>query len=124
MFSQFVAAQNITFNNVNSFNVLDVYQKIELGNTAQENKSRDITVQIGDGNMIQMIDKTPNYIELVQSGNYNTTLFVNPNNYPTNAEIKINGSRNYIDIAGSNSISDGMKININANDITIFMRNY
>lgn len=90
----------------------------------QEMKSMDIMVQIGEGNIIQLIDKTPNFIELVQTGNYNTTLFINPNNYPTNAEIKINGSGNYIDITGSNSISDGMKMNINANDMTIFMRNY
>jgi hypothetical protein len=124
IFSQFIAAQNISFNNVNSSNVLEMYRENQIGNSRQEIKSIDMTVQIGEGNMIQMIDKTPNYIELVQTGNYNTTLFVNPNNYPTNAQITINGSGNYIDIAGTNSISDGMKININANDMTIFMRNY
>ncbi len=124
IFSQFIPAQNISFNDVNSSNVLDMYRQIQASNMPQEMKSMDIMVQIGEGNMIQLIDKTPNFIELVQTGNYNTTLFINPNNYPTNAEIKINGSGNYIDITGSNSISDGMKMNINANDMTIFMRNY
>lgn len=124
IFSQFIPAQNISFNDVNSSNVLDMYRQIQASNMPQEMKSMDIMVQIGEGNMIQLIDKTPNFIELVQTGNYNTTLYINPNNYPTNAEIKINGSGNYIDITGSNSISDGMKMNINANDMTIFMRNY
>ena len=124
IYSQFIPAQNISFNDVNSSNVLDMYRQIQASNMPQEMKSMDIMVQIGEGNMIQLIDKTPNFIELVQTGNYNTTLFINPNNYPTNAEIKINGSGNYIDITGSNSISDGMKMNINANDMTIFMRNY
>ena len=124
IFSQFIPAQNISFNDVNSSNVLDMYRQIQASNMPQEMKSMDIMVQIGEGNMIQLIDKTSNFIELVQTGNYNTTLFINPNNYPTNAEIKINGSGNYIDITGSNSISDGMKMNINANDMTIFMRNY
>ena len=124
IFSQLIPAQNISFNDVNSSNVLELYRQIQAGNMPQEMKSMDIMVQIGEGNIIQLIDKTPNFIELVQTGNYNTTLFINPNNYPTNAEIKINGSGNYIDITGSNSISDGMKMNINANDMTIFMRNY
>ena len=124
LFSQVIPAQNISFNDVNSSNVLDLYKQIQMSNMPQDMKSMDIMVQIGEGNMIQLIDKTPNFIELVQTGNYNTTLFINPNNYPTNAEIKINGSGNYIDITGSNSISDGMKMNINANDMTIFMRNY
>ena len=124
LFSQLIPAQNISFNDVNSSNVLDLYKQIQMSNMPQDMKSMDIMVQIGEGNMIQLIDKTPNFIELVQTGNYNTTLFINPNNYPTNAEIKINGSGNYIDITGSNSISDGMKMNINANDMTIFMRNY
>lgn len=124
IFSQLISAQNISFNDVNSSNVLELYRQSQAGNMPQEMKSMDIMVQIGEGNIIQLIDKTPNFIELVQTGNYNTTLFINPNNYPTNAEIKINGSGNYIDITGSNSISDGMKMNINANDMTIFMRNY
>ena len=124
IFSQLIPAQNISFNDVNSSNILELYRQNQAGNMPQEMKSMDIMVQIGEGNIIQLIDKTPNFIELVQTGNYNTTLFINPNNYPTNAEIKINGSGNYIDITGSNSISDGMKMNINASDMTIFMRNY
>lgn len=118
-------AQDIKLNNVNSSNILDFYaqtQRIDM--QPGEVKSMDVAVQIGQGNNYEMIDRTPQYLEVIQNGNYNTTYFVNPNDFPTNAQIKINGSGNYIDITGSNSISAGMQININANDMTIFMRNY
>lgn len=124
LFTPIINAQQISLNNINSSNVLELYRQSQIDQSPATNKSMDIAVQIGDGNFMQTIDKTPNYLELVQTGNYNTTLFLNPNNYPTNAQITINGSGNYIDVTGSNSISDGMKININANDMTIFMRNY
>ena len=123
-FHQFSNAQEISLRNINSSNILDFYQQNQNQQQQNQMKSIDIATQVGDGNTIQMQDRTPSYIELVQTGNYNTTFFENPNNYPTNAEIKVKGSGNYIDVTGSNSISDGMKININANDVTIFMRNY
>lgn len=124
LISQIFQSQNIDLQTINSSNVLELYKQNQLQSLPIDFKSVDISVQIGNGNVIEIIDKVPNYIELMQIGNYNTTLFVNPNDFPTNAEIKVNGSGNYIDITGSNSISDGMKININANDMTIFMRNY
>ena len=123
MFFHSITAQSITLNNINSKNVLDYFQQTEILKQ-QTTYSVDILTQIGNGNIVETFDKTPKYLNLVQNGNFNTTYFVNPNNHPTNAEIRINGSGNYIDITGSNSISDGMKININANDMTIFMRNY
>ena len=123
VFSHFVQAQEISLNDINSKNILDFYRQ-EAAKQQQEMKSVDISVQIGNGNTIEVYDKTPNYIEITQTGNYNTTYFVNPNDYPTKASVNISGSGNYIDITGSNSISDGMKMNIRANDMTIFMRNY
>lgn len=125
LFFQWGWAQDIKLNKVNSSNILDFYaqsQRIDM--QPGEVKSMDVAVQIGQGNNYEMIDRAPQYLEVIQNGNYNTTYFVNPNDYPTNAQIKINGSGNYIDITGSNSISAGMQININANDMTIFMRNY
>ena len=119
-----IDAQEITLNNINSSNILEYYQQNEILRQQLHIKSIDIASQVGAGNIIESFDRTPNYLEIIQSGNYNTTYFINPNNYPTNAQIRINGSGNYVDITGSNSISDGMKININANDMMIFMRNY
>lgn len=116
-------AQELFSSQINSLNVLEYYQRIQEPQPSG-NQSQNIAVQIGNGNIMEVIDQMPNYIELTQMGNYNTIYFVNPNEYPTNAEINVQGSGNYIDIVGSNSISDGMKININANDMTIYMRNY
>ncbi|MGZ5209473.1 MAG: hypothetical protein ACXWB1_01160, partial [Kaistella sp.] len=114
----------ITLNNINSSNVMDFYNQNQILKINEEIKSVDLITQIGIGNTMQVADVSAQYLHLIQDGNYNTTYFINPNNYPTNAEIKINGSGNYIDITGSNSISNGMKLTINANDMTIFMRNY
>ncbi|MGA9213126.1 hypothetical protein [Kaistella sp.] len=120
----FGIAQEISLNNINSSNVLDYYKQTENLQQQGQAGSVNITTQIGNDNNIEVIDRKLKYLEIIQRGDYNTTYFTNPNNYPTNAEIKINGSRNYIDITGSNSISNGMKMNINANDMTMFMRNY
>ncbi|WP_027376518.1 hypothetical protein [Kaistella palustris] len=117
----FVSAQAITAANVNSNNVLDYFEQNKM---QLEAKSSDILVQMGNGNIIETADRSAKILSLAQIGNYNTTYFINPNNHTTNAEVNIKGSGNYIDITGSNSISNGIKININANDMTIFMRNY
>ena len=123
MLFQFISAQTITLNNINSSNILEYYKQTEIKNLSQI-QSVNILTQNGIGNTAETYDKTPKYLNLSQNGNFNTTYFINPNNYPTNAEIRINGSGNYIDITGINSISDGMKVYINANDMTLFMRNY
>ena len=123
MLFQFISAQTITLNNINSSNILEYYKQTEIKNLSQI-QSVNILTQNGIGNTAETHDKTPKYLNLSQNGNFNTTYFINPNNYPTNAEIRINGSGNYIDITGTNSISDGMKVYINANDMTLFMRNY
>ena len=120
---QIISAQTITLNNINSSNILEYYKQTEIKNLSQI-QSVNILTQNGIGNTAETYDKTPKYLNLSQNGNFNTTYFINPNNYPTNAEIRINGSGNYIDITGTNSISDGMKVYINANDMTLFMRNY
>ena len=119
----FAVAQIIS-SSINSSNILDYYDQTQLIKESVTNKSFDIAYQIGNWNVIQVNDQSPNYLGLLQNGNSNTILFNNPNNYPTNAEIIINGSGNYIDVLGSNSISDGMKININASDTEIYMKNY
>lgn len=123
VFFHSLTAQTNTLNTINSTNVLEYHKQFEILKQ-QSAKSVDIVNQIGNGNVAETIDRSSQYLNILQYGNFNTTFFVNPNNYPTNAEIRIKGSGNYIDITGSNSISDGMKININANDMTIFMRNY
>ena len=60
-----------------------------------------------------------------QVGNYNTTFFNNQNeNQKTDQQINVKGSNNHVDITGSNSISEGMIINLKQNDKMVFIRNY
>lgn len=122
-FFAYLGFAQVNSSSINSLNVLDYYQR---NYQVQEpvNASQSIVLQIGNENIVEVRDQRQEYLELSQVGNDNTIYFTNPNNYPTNAEINIQGSGNYVDILGSNSISDGMKININANDMTIYMRNY
>lgn len=108
---------------INSDNILDYYERSQ-SKPADAGHSLDITVQIGADNYIEVIDNAPEYLGLSQIGNNNTTLFVNAGNYPSNAEINVQGSGNYIEVLGGNSISDGMIININANDMTMYVKNY
>lgn len=122
-FFAYLGFAQVNSSSINSLNVLDYYQR---NYQVQEpvNASQSIVLQIGNENIVEVRDQRQEYLELSQVGNDNTIYFTNPNNYPTNAEINIRGYGNYVDILGSNSISDGMKININANDMTIYMRNY
>lgn len=117
---QIVHAQEIALSNLNSSNILDYYSIMERGAASS---STTLTEQYGDNNHIEILDVNLLYLRVTQIGENNTTVFTNSNATSTNAEIRIHGSNNYIDIAGSNSISDGMKMNINANDMTILMRN-
>lgn len=119
-----LSGQNISLSQINSNTVLDFYQQTSVMQRTAAGASHDIVLQIGNSNTVELVDRTPNHIVLSQVGDYNTTYFINQTNHPTNAEISVKGSGNHIDITGSNSISDGMRININANDMTIFMRNY
>ncbi|MCC2591474.1 hypothetical protein [Chryseobacterium sp. MFBS3-17] len=124
MFCPSAYTQATTLTQINSSNILDYYERAQILQQNPDIKSIDIVNQTGTGNIVEMADRSPNYIELNQTGNYNTTYYVNPNSHPTNTQVNITGSGNYIDITGSNSISDGMKINVRANDMTIFVRNY
>lgn len=109
-----------TFQELNSKNILDFANEF---NSRHEEKNIVVTVQTGKANYADILNRDGTLL-LRQNGNYNQTLFKNLDAHRTDAQVTVNGSNNYVDIVGSNSISEGMKININANDMTIFMRNY
>jgi len=115
----FSEAQTIT-----SKNVLEYYARTQASLLAADPASATVMLQVGNNNLMEVTDIASSYIALSQIGDNNTTYLYNTNNHRGNAEINIIGSGNYVEILGSNSISDGMKININANDTNIFMKNY
>ena len=114
-------AQEVPLYEINSNNVLDYYGQIATANLKPA--STTVAAQIGNNNFIEITDTSAAMINIFQLGDNNTTLYQNINSYPGKADISIRGSNNLINIEGSNSISDGMKMNINADDMTILMRN-
>lgn len=115
----FFAQQNISFEKINSQNILHLYSERKI-----IDNSVNTVVQIGNYNDVKVYDKNPKELTIVQQGDYNTTLYINAGNNPTKASVSTRGDNNYIDITGSNSISEKMKININNSNMTIFVRNY
>lgn len=115
----FFAQQNISFEKINSQNILHLYSEGKI-----IDNSVNTVVQIGNYNDVKVYDKNPKELTIVQQGDYNTTLYINAGNNPTKASVNTRGDNNYIDITGSNSISEKMKININNSNMTIFVRNY
>ena len=114
-------SQEVPMFEINSDNVLDYYSQISKSNLHRSSVS--VAAQIGNNNLIDVWDNAGASITITQLGDNNTTLYQNYNGYPATAEIAIRGSNNLVHVEGSNSISDGMKMNINANDMTILMRN-
>lgn len=108
---------------ITSSNVLEYVEQIEASAKSSMIDANTI-IQIGNDNVVEVYETASNNLVLRQLGDQNTTYFTANSSYTTNAEINVRGSGNYIEIQGVNSISDGMKININANDTTLLMRNH
>ncbi len=117
----FANAQNITLDDINSKNI----QELLKGKNTTYNSTIEST-QIGNANKIEVYNKSgKSNIELSQIGNYNTTFFVNPDvKAKPQTKVNVNGFNNYIDITGSNSISEKLIINLKSDNKTVFMRNY
>ena len=122
------SAQKIDFNTINSNNVLTILNNITITENKDLQNYNKVSqmIQIGNSNAIEVYDnsKKSNLI-MSQVGNYNTTFFNNQNeNQKTDQQINVKGSNNHVDITGSNSISEGMIINLKQNDKMVFIRNY
>ena len=115
------SAQQIDWNKVNSNSIVGLLDSRNL----QLNTSESIVQQNGNQNnaMITMNEKSA--ITVRQNGDYNTTLFDNAGSQKAaQAEITSKGNNNIIDITGTNSLSKEIKINMTADNKTIFIRNY
>jgi hypothetical protein len=114
-------SQQVDWNGINSNNVLSV---ITSQNSDQAISSSQV-FQIGDFNNADLYLNAKTDISVRQLGDYNNLYFINSfEEKSTKATITTQGHNNIIDVTGSNSISDGMKINVRSDNMTIFMRNY
>lgn len=117
-----VNAQQLDWDKVNSNTVLDLMAKQQ---TEQQGLFGSSVLQIGDYNDAELFLNPKTNIAVQQLGNFNTLYFINSfTDKETKTAVTAQGNNNIIDITGSNSVSDGMQINVKGDNKTIFMRNY
>ncbi|GAA4152050.1 hypothetical protein GCM10022217_06510 [Chryseobacterium ginsenosidimutans] len=116
-----VKSQQIDWDKINSNNALSI---IAVQNPDQGVSYSNI-IQMGNGNNAGLSVNAKTDIAVKQLGDYNSLYFVNSFiNTETKTAITTQGNNNIIDITGSNSISDGLQVNVKGDNKTIFMRNY
>lgn len=116
-----VKSQQIDWDKINSNSVLNI---IAAQNSDQATSYSNI-IQMGNVNNAELSINAKTDITVKQLGDYNTLLFVNSfTDTETKTAITTQGNNNIIDITGSNSVSEGLQINVKGDNKTIFMRNY
>lgn len=117
----FIHAQQIDWDRVNSSTVLNLI----AGQYTEQTLYGSQVLQMGNNNNTELSLNTRTHIAVQQLGDYNTLLFINSfTDKETKTGVTTRGDNNIIDITGSNSISDGMQIQVKGDNKTIFMRNY
>lgn len=112
LFNSFVFAQD--FNSINSDNVLNYLS----------NQSNTNLIQNGDDNYMNLILKNSSIVAN-QNGNNNVLNYDSKSNQIQHHSIQVStfGNNNIIDIYGTNSISNGMAIDVHGNNKTIIINN-
>lgn len=114
-------AQQVDWDQVNSNTILNII----TSQNSDQGISYSSVVQIGDFNNTNLLLNSKTSISVRQLGDYNSLYFNNSfTDTQTKAAITTQGYNNMIDVTGSNSISDGLQINVKGDNKTIFMRNY
>lgn len=120
----FTFAQNLSFENINSNNVLNLLSQMAVMSDHQKN-SEIVTLQYGNQNYAEINTNSRTELTALQFGDYNYLNF--DNSFEKNKSkniITTEGNNNIIDVTGSNSISDKMQIKVKGDNMTIFMRNF
>lgn len=116
-----VKSQQIDWDRIDSNTVLNVI----AGQNPDQMMSYSEIIQIGDANNAELSLNAKTNISVKQLGDYNSLYFNNSfTDTETKTAITTQGNYNIIDVTGSNSISDGLQIQVKGDNKTIFMRNY
>lgn len=114
-------SQQVDWNKINSNTIIDV---ISLQSIPQSNSS-SIVAQVGNRNNADLTISSKTKIIIQQLGDQNSIYFNNAfTEKETKAAVTVQGYNNIVDVTGSNSVSDGMQINVKADNKTVFVRNY
>lgn len=114
-------AQEIDWDKINSNTIFNLIARQQIDQTSYGTN----IIQMGDYNNAELSLNARTNIAVKQLGDFNTLYFINSfTDKETKAAITAQGNNNIIDVTGSNSISDGIQINVKGNNKTVFMRNY
>lgn len=114
-------AQQIDWDKINSNTIFNIVTEQNLGQDLYYSS----IIQTGDYNRAELSVNSRTGIDVKQLGDYNTLYFINSfTDKETKISITAQGNNNIIDVTGSNSVSEGMQINVKGDNKTIFMRNY
>ncbi len=114
-------AQEIDWNKINSNTIFNLIARQQVDQTSYGSN----IIQMGDYNNAELSLNARTTVIVKQVGDFNTLYFINSfTDKETKTAITTQGNNNIIDVTGSNSISDGIQINVKGDNKTVFMRNY
>lgn len=117
-------SQQIDWNRINSQTAVDM---INLQNADQSLSISSISqvAQVGNSNTADLSINAKTNIVVQQFGDQNSIYFNNAfSSKEAKTAITTQGNNNMVDITGSNSVSEGMHLNVKGENLTVFMRNY
>ncbi len=131
LFIELLYSQNINFDTIDSGKTLYLISNLDTNTfnslfAEKPQNSSTLLLQIGNENFASVNLLYDTKVSSLQKGDQNTFIYQDLFNPKSNPELNVTavGNGNYIEVLGSNSISDGMTIKTTGNDKMIFVRNY
>ena len=117
-------SQQIDWNQINSQTAIDM-TNTQNTDPLLMNSSVSQVVQIGDLNNVNLQINSKTNIMVQQFGDQNSIYFNNAfSSKEAKTAITTQGDNNIVDITGTNSISGKMHLNVQGENMAVFMRNY
>lgn len=117
-------SQQVEWNHINSHTAIDMINTQSTDPSAFISSVSQV-VQIGNLNNADLKINPKTNIMVQQFGDQNSIYFNNAfSSKEARTAITAQGNNNIVDITGTNSISDKMHLNVQGENMTVFMRNY
>lgn len=117
-------SQQIDWNRINSQTAVDIIN-LQAADPSLSVSSISQVAQVGNSNTADLSINTKTNIVVQQFGDQNSIYFNNAfSSKEAKTAITTQGNNNMVDITGSNSVSEGMHLNVKGDNLTVFMRNY
>ncbi|MCU7619013.1 hypothetical protein NZ698_17685 [Chryseobacterium sp. PBS4-4] len=117
-------SQQVDWNRINSETAINIINAQNTDPSLQTSSVSQV-VQIGDLNNADLRINSKTNIMVQQFGDQNSIYFNNAfSSKEAKTAITTQGDNNIVDITGTNSISDKMHLNVQGDNMAVFMRNY